>query len=115
MTLDYAPTKCRTNPFSCLLLAFLTLAPFSIALGVPKNAFEFRDGDRVALVGDTLMEREQTYGYLEERLAIQFPTRNVIFRNLGWSGDTPAGNARASFDFDKAGKGFEKLKQQIAA
>jgi putative heme-binding domain-containing protein len=77
--------------------------------------FELRDGDRVVLLGDTLIEREQAYGYLEERLTSQFPDRNILFRNLGWSADTPAGESRASFDFDKPGKGFEKLKEQLAA
>src|SRR5207244_1289689 len=70
---------------------------------------------RVVLLGDTLIEREQSGGYLEERLTIEFPERNVIFRNLGWSADTPEGISRASFDFDQPGKGFEKLTNQVAA
>jgi putative heme-binding domain-containing protein len=78
-----------------------------------RKHFEFQDGDRVALVGDTLIEREQNYGYLEERLTVEFPSRNIVFRNLGWSADTPAGESRASFDFDKPGKGFAKLKEEL--
>jgi putative heme-binding domain-containing protein len=81
----------------------------------PTPLFEFRDGDRVVLLGDTLIEREQEYGYVEQRLTTQFPNRNVIFRNLGWSADTPTGESRASFDFDKPGKSFEKLKEQVSA
>lgn len=100
----------RSLPFAGLMLALWCIAAVS-----PRTPFEFRDGDRVALVGDTLIEREPEYGYIEERLTIEFPDRNVIFRNLGWSADTPAGESRASFDFDKPGKGFEKLKAQIAA
>ena len=84
----------------------------SVALGA---SFEFEDGDRVVFVGDTLVEREQLYGYIEQRLTVEFPDRNVTFRNLGWSADTPAGESRASFDFDKPGKGFQKLKDQMAA
>jgi putative heme-binding domain-containing protein len=82
-------------------------------LAQPKPLLELRDGDRVALIGDTLIEREQTYGFVEERLTARFPERNIIFRNLGWSADTPAGESRASFDFDKPGRGFELLKEQI--
>jgi putative heme-binding domain-containing protein len=67
------------------------------------------------MIGDTLIEREGAYGFIEERLTTQFPERNIQFRNLGWSGDTPQGTARASFDFDKPGKGFEKLKEDILA
>jgi len=84
-------------------------------LAATKVPFEFRDGDRVVLIGDTFIEREGTYGYIERRLTTQFPERNVQFRNLGWSGDTPQGTARASFDFDKPGKGFEKLTEEVAA
>jgi putative heme-binding domain-containing protein len=80
-----------------------------------KPVFLLRSGDRVVLVGDTLIEREQTYGYLEQRLTVRFPEANVTFRNLGWSADTPAGESRASFDFDKPGRGFELLKEEIAA
>src|SRR5579859_6019554 len=86
-----------------------------VTMAQPKSAFELRDGDRVVLVGDTLIEREQTYGYVEERLTVQNPARNVTFRNLGWSADTPMGESRASFDFDKPGKGFELLKEEIGA
>ena len=69
----------------------------------------------MVLIGDTLIEREAAYGYVEQRLTTQFPDRHVTFRNLGWSGDTPKGEARASFDFNKPGKGFGKLKQQLTA
>lgn len=86
-----------------------------VAMAQPKAALQLRDGDRVVLVGDTLIEREQTHGYVEERLTIQNPARNVTFRNLGWSADTPMGESRASFDFDKPGKGFELLKEEIGA
>jgi putative heme-binding domain-containing protein len=95
-----------------LSLLFMTLA--AQAVGGTKTLFEFRDGDRVVLLGDTLIEQEGAYGYIEERLTLQFPERNVQFRNLGWSADTPRGTARASFDFDKPGKGFEKLKEEVA-
>src|SRR5438552_15323326 len=77
------------------------------------NAFELRDGDRVALLGDTFIEREQSYGYMEFVLITQFSERNVIFRNLGWSADTPLGVSRAGFDSPE--KGFDRVKEQLAA
>src|SRR4051812_1360527 len=81
----------------------------------PRQAFQFNEGDRVVFIGDTLIEREAEYGYIEERLTTQFPERNVTFRNIGWSADSPAGDSRASFDFDKPGKGFEKIEEQLSA
>lgn len=77
--------------------------------------FEIMEGDRVVLLGDTLIEREQDYSYLETRLYTRFHDRKFIVRNLGWSADTPTGEARASFDFAQPEKVFERLKDQIAA
>jgi putative heme-binding domain-containing protein len=100
---------------SLVVLFFFFVISAAGAFGAAKAPFEFRDGDRVVLIGDTFIEREGVYGYIELRLTTQFPERNVQFRNLGWSGDTPQGTARASFDFDKSGKGFEKLKEEVSA
>lgn len=73
--------------------------------------FEFRDGDRVVLIGSTLVEREAAEGYLETRLTAAFPGRRISFRNLGWSGDTVWGHARAGFDTEV--QGFERLVNHV--
>ena len=93
-----------------LSLLFLALVPPAIT----QNAqpFDLRDGDRVVLVGDTLIEREQAFGHLEYVLTTHYPERNVIFRNLGWSADTPLGASRAGFDTPD--KGFAQLTNQLA-
>ena len=53
------------------------------------------DENRVVFLDDTLMEREKDYGYIEMMMTLRFPERNVTFRNLGWSADTPMGTSRA--------------------
>ncbi|MEO6035809.1 MAG: PVC-type heme-binding CxxCH protein, partial [Verrucomicrobiota bacterium] len=78
----------------------------------PLQIFE---GDRVVLLGDTLIEREQEFGFLETRLYTRFAGRKFIVRNLGWSADGPAGDSRARFDFAQPEKGFEQIKAQIVA
>src|SRR5881275_2473054 len=75
--------------------------------------FELKDGDRVVVVGNTLIEREQRYGYWEAALTAAWPDRNVTFRNLGWSGDTVWGESRAGFG--TAEDGFRQLEGQVAA
>src|ERR1700730_10353122 len=75
--------------------------------------FELKDGDRVVLVGSTLIEREQRYGYWETALTTHFPDRNVVFRNLGWSDDTVLCEARAAFD--PVPEGFRRLKDHVLA
>ncbi|MBA4147325.1 MAG: HEAT repeat domain-containing protein [Verrucomicrobia bacterium] len=81
------------------------LVLFCAQMAFSQNSlFELRDGDRVVFIGDTLMEREQYYGYIELALAAQFPERKVSFRNLGWSGDTPEGTSRAGLSKLQAGR-----------
>lgn len=77
----------------------------------PAGPFQLIEGDRVVFVGDTLIERAQSTDYLETFLSARFADRNVIFRNLGWSGDTVYGDARAGFG--TAVEGFEQLRQQV--
>jgi lysophospholipase L1-like esterase len=69
--------------------------------------FQLADGDRVVLLGSTLIEREQRYGYWEAALTSRWPDRNVTFRNLGWSGDTVWGESRAGFD--APAQGYKRL------
>lgn len=64
-------------------------------------------GDRVVWIGNTLVEREQRYGYWEAALHAANPDIPFTLRNLGWSGDTVYGDARAGFDTAK--QGFERL------
>src|SRR6266487_4237381 len=96
------------------VLVFLLLGSCCWQLSVSAqstNQFEFLEGDRVVLLGDTFIEREQSYGHIEYLLTTQFPDRDVTFRNLGWSADTPAGVSRAGFDAPE--KGFDRIKEQL--
>jgi lysophospholipase L1-like esterase len=96
------------NPplFACCVL--VVLAPARAA-----EPFALRDGDRVVLVGSTLIEREQRYGYWETALTRRYPDKSIIFRNLGWSGDTVFGDARAGFG--SQADGFRQLKDHVLA
>ncbi len=64
-------------------------------------------------MGDTLVERDQRYGYLETMLTLLNPEKDLTFRNLGWSGDTVAGLSRAGFDPPEAG--YRQLIEQVLA
>ena len=100
--------------FSVFVLAQL----FSVSF-VQSAAFELKDGDRVAFLGDAFIERMQEYNHLELRLTTAWPDRNITFRNLGWSGDTPRGVSRAGLSLQQAGRestdeGWKQLQKQIA-
>jgi len=89
---------------SRFILLFLALfGPASANAG----PFEFRSTDRVVLIGGTLIEREQRYGYWETMLTARYP--GIKFRNLGWSGDDVFGTARKAFDLDKPDIGRKRL------
>lgn len=47
------------------------------------------EGDRIALIGNTLFERAQFFGYFETFLHQHFPNHQLVVRNLAWSADTP--------------------------
>ncbi|HEY3901530.1 MAG TPA: PVC-type heme-binding CxxCH protein [Chthoniobacter sp.] len=97
--------------FRSLLLCCLIVFSFGLATRAAEP-FEIKNGDRVLFLGDTLLEREGTYGYLETRMQERFADRHFTVRNLAYSADTPLGWSRASFD--PVAKGFERLKEQIA-
>jgi len=65
--------------------------------------FELQDGDRVVLLGATLIEREGQFGFLETAWTAAWPDRNIVFRNLGWSGDTVWAESRGIFDPPQVG------------
>ena len=75
--------------------------------------FKLVDGDRVVLIGGTLVERDQETGYLEARLVRRYPDRNLTFRNLGWSGDTVEGPSRAGFG--SVEDGFRHLIEHVVS
>jgi lysophospholipase L1-like esterase len=78
-----------------------------------EQPFTLADGDRVVLIGSTFIEREQSHGYWETALTRRFPRSPVFFRNLGWSGDTVWGHARAGFGSQV--DGFKHLKEHVLA
>lgn len=49
---------------------------------------ELKPGDRIAFIGNTLMERAQDHGDFEALLHQQFPGHRLVIRNLAWSADT---------------------------
>ncbi len=73
--------------------------------------FEFKDGDRLVLLGNTVIEREQRHGFFETSLALSLGEKKVTVRNLGWSGDTVFGTARSYFGPPE--EGIERLTKHL--
>jgi putative heme-binding domain-containing protein len=64
------------------LAAILLFAPFAQA-----QQLELKKGDHICIVGNTLAERMQHFGWLETLIQARFPEHNLVIRNLGYSGD----------------------------
>jgi putative heme-binding domain-containing protein len=99
-----------------MIRSILFLGCTLVATAAPL--FEFRDGDRVALLGDAFIEREQYEGWIELAATADFPDRAVTFRNLGWSGDLPNGVSRCGLSLLQAGmeppeEGWRQLQNQL--
>ena len=93
----------------------LVIAGFILFAGpvAASDRLELRDGDRVVFVGGALVEREQEHGYWEALLTSRRRDLNLTFRNLGWSGDTVWGEARA--EFGTIEDGYQALLSQVNA
>lgn len=95
-----------------LLFFLLTSVLSRMALGQTAEAFDLKSGDRLIFLGNSLMEDDVQFGYLELALTTRFPNRDVTFRNIGWSGDNVFGAARSYVTTPPSP--YELLIQQIA-
>jgi lysophospholipase L1-like esterase len=87
--------------------------PAAEAAAGPSHRLTLSSGDRVVFVGSALVERDQQYGYFETLLHCRFPQAAFTFRNLGWSGDTVWGDARA--EFGTQADGYKKLVDEVVS
>lgn len=71
-------------------LRILTLVAFLgtfIYSQIALSDFELNKGDHVCIVGGTVAERMQHFGSLEAMIHARYPSHELVFRNLGYSGD----------------------------
>ncbi len=77
-----------SRPYRSLCLGMLTLVLLAGPALSQPSTITLRAGDRIALVGNTLAERQQLFNHFETQLLTRFPELDLIVRNLGWSADT---------------------------
>jgi len=75
------------------------------------TAIEFKNEEKVVLLGNTFIERDVNFGHIETHLALSLSEKRPTFRNLGWSGDTVYCHARSYFGPPQ--EGFDRLKKHI--
>lgn len=98
------------KPFSLFAVAVFSALP---AFAAAADDALLKSGDRVALVGNTFVERARLYGHLEAALqtAADAKTENITIRNFGWSGDSVLGDSRSYFGPPQEGR--DRLDQVI--
>ncbi|MBI2480278.1 MAG: dehydrogenase, partial [Planctomycetia bacterium] len=80
----------QRNLFALALLA-LAYLPQLEAVELQLNK-----GDHICYIGNTLADRMQHDGWLETLIQTRFPTHELVFRNLGFSGDELTTRLRSS-------------------
>ena len=105
----------RISKFVAIAMVVGSVVPGSVSAqssdGQDRKAFSFSNGDKIVLLGDAVIEREQRYGAFESRLQLALGEKKVTVRNLGWSGDTVFGDARSYFGPPE--EGLSRLKEHL--
>ncbi|NQZ59251.1 MAG: hypothetical protein HRT88_17495 [Lentisphaeraceae bacterium] len=84
-----------------------------LSLSAQENpiSLDLKNGDTIALVGGTFIERESEHSFRETYLTLTNVDKDLKFRNFGWSGDTVKGESRGYFNIKD---GYGLLIKKIA-
>ncbi|MFV1995564.1 MAG: SGNH/GDSL hydrolase family protein [Verrucomicrobiales bacterium] len=72
---------------SCLALTCLSILPVLTRGASADSPLGTAGGEHLIILGGTFAERLQYYGYFESLLFSHESTRDLVVRNMGWSGD----------------------------
>ncbi len=103
----------RSPKAVCLLAAagLVLLVRFCGPLAAGESRLVLPQECRVAIVGSGLVEQAAGVGYWETALRVLHPRHKFRVRNLGWTGDTVFGEARAEFGTPE--DGYRRLLEQV--
>src|SRR5947207_1725925 len=97
--------------YQALIWGTIVLMQLATLAAAEPLRFALKPGDRVVLLGSGLIEQERRFGYLETRLSRRLVEGSLVFRNLGWAGDTVRGIARTS-GFEEP-EGFARVLKDV--
>ena len=101
---------CDAPPTKPLLFLVLVL----LMTGCSRDAgIELEEGDRIAIIGNSLAERMQHDGWLETYLQSTHPNHNLVVRNLGYSGDQVHYRPRAHEGFGDSDTHLSKMRANV--
>ena len=76
--------------FLTLVLALFCSEQITRAAESDSRKLDLKPNDHISIIGNALGDRMQHHGSLETLIHAQFPTHNVVFRNLAFTGDEVA-------------------------
>jgi hypothetical protein len=102
---------------SALAFGLSPLAPFAPFTPIARAAdagmpFKLDKGDHICYVGNTLPDRMQHFGWLETLIYSRFPGQDLVFRDLGFSGDEVDHRER-SMDFGTPDEWLTRTKADV--
>ncbi len=115
--MHHGATMQHLNAFVALCAWVLCTVSLAAQETNTAEALSLRDGDRVVFLGNTFFERALDHGHLETSLTVRWPEKRIIFRNLGWDGDTVYGHSRAGGRrrqvFGDVEEGFRRMMEHL--
>src|ERR1700747_2054072 len=82
------PAKLRFDMTKrCVFWYGLTALCTLLLQAAAPDGVELKPGDHICIIGNTLADRMQHDGWLETLFHSRFPKDELVFRNLGFSGD----------------------------
>lgn len=69
------------------LAAVMMIAGMAAAADSAAPRLKLEKGDHICIIGNTLADRMQHFGWLETLVYSRFADHDLVFRNLGYSGD----------------------------
>ena len=92
--------------------AILSGMAASTAIASGADPLELEQGDRIVVIGNTLAERMQHFPHFETLLQSRFPAKELIFHDLGRSGDELTLRPRSK-DYDDHGHTLKDEKPDV--
>ena len=124
-------TPAFARALACLLGLSVATFPLRAQQAAAPDRLELKPGDHIALIGNALPDRMQHSGYFETLLQAQYPSHQLVVRNLAAAGDEVVTRHRsenfgtpedwlnrvgadviiAFFGFNESFKGYEGLEK----
>ena len=97
----------------CACTILVVAATWLLSACSNNERFGFGKGDRIAIVGNSLAERLQHDGWLESYIQAVHPDHQLVFRNLGYSGDQVHYRPRAHEGFGDSDSHLDSMKANV--